>query len=423
MADLTEEEREQLAKDAGQMVFGSAYRSSKGTVPGKVLPVEEDVTSALELGHLGGVLVFPWNLIDLRTESGMVVPRLLAAKLAGYIQLATSKGHPVPFLSIDQEGGEVQRLGPDTMDGTRPVKTAVSRIPSARNVGAALIGADGAVDVDRATRIGIAMASELRAFGFNLDFAPVTDLGTRPSMMAASRAYSADAAQVTTLAGAICAGMNAEHIIPCIKHFPGHGAADGDSHHFKVTLPFSVADALSNQHLTPFRELSKLDPIMVMVGHLFLTGQDKPATLAPEVVSLLRTGLGYQGVIITDDLWMDSARFTVTSGTAFRDKNDVPLGPERSVAEVVRLGVEAGIDVFLSQDNWIAVHAALVELGTADAAIRAKIIASADRVRTLKKEKIPAYAFDDVIAANLADAIAALKTRHDGNEFYGMIVR
>lgn len=198
------------------------------------------------------------------------------------------------FVSVDQEGGAVQRLGQRTGWNAIPAAQAVA----ARNT------------PEQARGVYAAMARELKAAGFNLNLAPVVDLGFEPKnpiVYKWGRAFGKDGATVAQYAGAFVEGHRAQGVLTAHKHFPGHGSTHVDSHDRPVDLtPTWRAD-----ELVPFRDLAKRGLIdMVMSGHLThakLTG-GLPATLSPTAVRMLRQDIGFNGVVMTDDLDMKAIR-------------------------------------------------------------------------------------------------------------------
>jgi beta-N-acetylhexosaminidase len=193
---------------------------------------------------------------------------------------------PLPVaVAVDEEGGRVQRI--DTLDGS---------MPSAREMAAR--------DTPEQVReLGARRGRELRARGVTVDMAPVLDLDAGPADGAiGDRSFGADPASVVRFAGAFAAGLRDAGVLPVFKHFPGHGRASGDSHDGVVTTP--SLDVLRADDLVPYRELLGVRPAAVMVGHLTVPGLTggRPASLDPAAYRLLRTELGFSGLVITDDV-------------------------------------------------------------------------------------------------------------------------
>lgn len=193
------------------------------------------------------------------------------------------------FIGIDMEGGRVARL-----------KAPFTQWPPADKL--------GALDsTSVAFRFSMSMGSELKAVGINVDFAPCVDVLTNPkNTVIGDRALSKDPEQVAKMASAIVRGYIKSGIIPCAKHFPGHGETLIDSHH---DLPVEQADIgrLRDVEMYPFKKVFRARIDMVMTAHIHFPKVDPewPVTLSPIFVrQILRQELRYRGIIISDDLDM-----------------------------------------------------------------------------------------------------------------------
>ena len=225
----------------------------------------------------GGVILFSRNLVD---------PEQVA-RLTNALQ-AHAPDSPL-LIAIDEEGGCVSRL-PQGFT-TFP---AASRIAECRSP-------DVAYEVAEVT------AQELRAVGINMNLAPVLDVNSNPANpIIGDRAYGTQPERVCTYGMAVMQGLEDNGIIPCGKHFPGHGDTMTDSHH---VLP--VVDAnrtrLDNIELEPFRQAIRRGLPALMTAHVRYPALDAeaPATLSrPILTDLLRNELGFQGVTLTDDMEM-----------------------------------------------------------------------------------------------------------------------
>ncbi|TNF25929.1 MAG: beta-N-acetylhexosaminidase [Deltaproteobacteria bacterium] len=199
---------------------------------------------------------------------------------------------PAPLLAVDQEGGLVQRLKPPRCPEFTP-------LPPMRE--AARLGPDGL------RRLGAQAGRELAAAGFNLDFAPVLDVDTNPANpIIGSRAFAATPEGVIAGALAFAAGLEDAGVLPCGKHFPGHGDTDVDSH---LALPVLRHDRarLEAVELAPFAAAVAAGMPLMMTAHIVYAALDAelPATLSPRVVpELLRGALGFDGAVVSDDLEM-----------------------------------------------------------------------------------------------------------------------
>ncbi len=251
---------------AGQMVIAG--------FAGKVLPAE--VAEALEAGRLSGVILFDRN----RGSPGEVRDLTDSIRAASVVPA---------IIAIDHEGGQIQRLGaPATV------------WPRAREVGAT-------ANTRKARQLGKAMAAELLAVGINVNFAPVLDVDSNPdNPVIGDRSFSHDASRVAKLGAAMIDGFNQAGLLSCGKHFPGHGDTDLDSHH---DLPEVSADreTLERRELLPFQAAIKAGVPMIMTAHVKATAIDKyyPATISrPILYDLLRVAMGFNGLIVSDDLEM-----------------------------------------------------------------------------------------------------------------------
>lgn len=252
-------------------------------------------------------------------------------------------------VSVDEEGGQVQRLA-----------GVIGEVPSARQLAETM--EPGQV-IDLFAEHGRKMAE----LGITMDFAPVVDLagGEQISDNAiGDRSFSDDPAVVTDYAAAAAQGLQQAGVTPVIKHFPGHGHATGDSHHGTVTTPpIDQMDA----DLQPFADLLNGEGdtdgpgIAVMVGHMQTPGLDAPdapgastpASLNPAVYEMLRTGLvggpGFDGVIFTDDLTGMAAITDLHSGpdavvAAVRAGSDAPLTSTAANVQATVDGIVAAVE-------------------------------------------------------------------------------
>ena len=224
-------------------------------------------------------------------------------------------------VAVDDEGGRVQRV--DDLDGDLPSAREMAEL-SPREVRALAEERGGA----------------LAARGVTMDIAPVVDLGGQPRRaVIGDRAFAEDPASVTEYALAFAQGLGDAGVASVVKHFPGHGRADGDSHQGRVTSP--PLDALRGADLRPYADLvGPGRPLAdggtaVMVGHLDVPGltADLPSSLTPAVYALLRDEIGFDGAVMTDDLGaMD----------AITDAHPLP--------DAVRAALAAGADVALWSD-------------------------------------------------------------------------
>lgn len=255
---------------------------------GHTLPVELK-SIAREFG-LGGVILFPRNIAEPEQVAELCFE---ACRLVQDLPL---------WVSVDQEGGRVARL-----------KAPFTEWPPM-----ATIGRSG--DVGLAAKFARALASELRAVGVSLDYAPVLDVLTNSSnRVIGDRALSSSAADVARLGAVIIRELQGAGVAACGKHFPGHGDTTTDSH---VELPLveHPIERLRDVELVPFKAAIAADVAAIMTAHVLLPAldEDRPATLSRRIVSgLLRDELAYKGLILSDDLEMKAVAhgYTVPSAT------------------------------------------------------------------------------------------------------------
>lgn len=231
----------------------------------------------LAQGRIGGVILFARNIGD---------PAEVRA-LTAALHAAAPPEAPV-LLAIDQEGGRVQRL-----------RKPWTEWPPMRQIGER-------DEVETTAAVAAAIARELADLGIGLDFAPCVDVDTNPdNPVIGDRSFSRDPARVGRHAAAFITAMQAAGVAACAKHFPGHGDTLTDSH---LELPRLMHDLhrLREVELPPFRAAIAAGVASIMTAHVLFPRLDRhrPATLAPDVMDLLRGELGYDGVVFSDDLEM-----------------------------------------------------------------------------------------------------------------------
>lgn len=259
-----------------------------------------------------------------------------ALQLLGSLKQAAGGSAEPLWLGVDEEGGRVTRM-PDEL----------IKLPSAQNVGKA-------DSPDASYGIGRAIGTELAALGLNVDFAPVLDVNSNPNNpVIGDRSFGAAAAVVGRNGTAELQGIASQGVLPVVKHFPGHGDTSVDSH---IGLPVVShgLDRLRSLELKPFAEALRNGAEAVMVAHILLPKLDPeyPASFSkPVITGLLRKELGFDGVVITDDLTMgavvknyDIGQAAVRSLEAGSDVLLVGHGYEleKRVLQAVREAVRTG---------------------------------------------------------------------------------
>jgi beta-N-acetylhexosaminidase len=260
--------------------------------PGHEIP--QELTSIAREFDLGGVILFARNVSE-------------PAQVLELSRRARELKRELPlWVSVDQEGGRVARLkDPFT---TWPPMITLGRAPREQGE-------------DLARRFARALATELKAVGVNLDFAPVLDVHTNPrNPVIGDRALGERAEQVAALGRAIITTLQGEGIAACGKHFPGHGDTSTDSHD-ELPLVEHPPERLRDVELVPFREAVAAGVASIMTAHVLIPALDaaRPATLSPAIVDgILRRELGFEGIIISDDLEMKavSHRYSASQAAA-----------------------------------------------------------------------------------------------------------
>ena len=233
---------------------------------------------ALEKYPIGGICYFAENLEDQQQAVEML------AKTQSYAKTPL-------FLCVDEEGGSVSRAG-----GNEELE--VTHFPTPAEYGSA-------GDLTAVFSMGMTLAKELKALGFNLNFAPVADIVTNPNNTEIGhRSYSTDPETAAAMVSAMTEGLQRGGMISCLKHFPGHGSAEGDAHE-GTSLSTRTLEELRENEWLPFRAGIGQGAAFVMLSHLTNESLSSlPASLSPEVVTFLRQELGFEGIIITDSLQM-----------------------------------------------------------------------------------------------------------------------
>lgn len=294
-----------LRRRIGQLLIGS--------VPGRTVPVE--MTALAREFDLGGVTLFGRNV----ESPEQVLELAIAIEALGAESPA--------WVAVDQEGGRVARLrAPFTV---WPPMAVLGRAPG-----------DGL-----ATRFAAALADELRAVGVTLDFAPVLDILTNPKNPAiGDRALSDDAARTAALGAAIIRALQAGGIAACGKHFPGHGDTAVDSHH-ELPVVDHGPDRLRAVEWLPFRAAIEAGVACVMTAHVVVPALDdeRPGTLSPKVVGLIKSELRHPGMVVSDDLDMQA------------------IAARWPAPQAVVEAVKAGCDAVLVCSGNLDVQAAVLE--------------------------------------------------------------
>lgn len=348
-ADTVDTTAPSLREDIGTMIVAGF----RGTSIDSTHHIWRDIKEY----HIGGVILFdndvPTGKRGRNIQSASQMERLCS-------QLHALS--PTLLIGIDQEGGKVSRLSS---------RYGFPAIPSAQET------ARGGMDSVR--HYAAVTADMLASLGINLNFAPVADVDVNPDCPVIGRigrSFSADEQRVADCCGIWLDEQRQRGVVGCLKHFPGHGSAKGDTHQGMV----DVSKTWQQRELEPYRQLIASGKVqMVMTAHVInrrLDPSGLPASLSPMITSYLRDSLGFNGVIITDDLAMGA------------------IAKQYSFEETLRLAIIAGADLLCLCNNGpqfvvdqvpMAVRAIerMVERGEVSAE---RIHQSAERIRALTRQ-------------------------------------
>jgi len=280
--------------------------------------LSDDLLRLLDRG-VGGVVLFARNIESSKQMAGLIS------------QIKQRAGRPLP-VAIDHEGGRVMR-----------VKCPFTQTPPMR-----LLGKIG--DEELVRDVGRVFARELRAVGFDMDFAPVLDVDTNAdNPVIAGRSFGGDPDLVARMGLALIQGLQSAGVAACAKHFPGHGDTAEDSHKVLPRLPHD-GQRLRSVELPPFESACKAGVAGTMIANVIFEAWDNtyPASMSRSIINgLLRREMGYGGLAISDDLEMRA------------------ITDHFGVSEAAVMGAAAGMDCLL------ICHTAEVMHGAIDALIEA----------------------------------------------------
>ncbi|NBV50776.1 beta-N-acetylhexosaminidase [bacterium] len=308
--------------------------------------VPQEFRDAIQKFNIGGTIYFRRN-----AESPMQL-----ALLSHHLQTeCRPKSSPPLLISIDHEGGKVNRLSP----------------PFTQFPGMDLIGEIGSPKL--AFHLGQAIGVELDAIGVNVDFAPVADVLTNPkNPIMAGRTFSSDPEVCGKMGSGVCRGLQKSGVAAVAKHFPGHGDTSEDSH---LTLPFvdrSLEDSEKVEFI-PFRRLIRSRVEGIMTAHLINKSLDPdlPATLSPKIINdILRAQLRFQKVVFSDDMEMKA------------------IADNYGVEESAVMAIQAGCDMLIYRGDAgfpVAAYEALVKAVENKKISKERIEVSVQRILNMKK--------------------------------------
>lgn len=288
--------------------------------------INEEAIKYIEDLKVGGFILFARNIVD---ENQTL-------QLLNDLKEVNSNNDIPLFLSIDEEGGRVSRF-----------PKSFVKLPEAIRLG-------NKNDLNISYRFGQILGERVKSLGFNMDFAPVLDINSNPkNPVIGTRSFGNTVDVVKDNGIEVMKGIKDTKVIPAAKHFPGHGDTSIDSH---VNLPKvdKTMEELKNFELIPFIAAIDKDIDMIMVAHILYSNidQDHPATMSSKIIEgLLRDELGYEGVVVSDDMTMGAIveNYTLEDGTLsfIKSGGDIALichGKENpgKVLEKIKEAVDAG---------------------------------------------------------------------------------
>ncbi|MFK7951398.1 MAG: glycoside hydrolase family 3 protein [Ekhidna sp.] len=349
---LSTQAQEQTPADSLDMMIGQMIMIGIGDF--NKANTKHSIFDEIADGKAGGVVLYEKNLF-------FENPKPELAKLISNLQ----KNANIPlFVSIDEEGGRVNRF-----------KT---KYGFPKNVSAQYLGKIN--NLDSTSYYANQTAALLKSFGINMNYAPVLDVNINPSnpvIGKLERSFSRDYQEVTNHAQSVIVAHNSKEVVPVLKHFPGHGSSQSDTH-LGVT---DVTNSWQIEELYPYASLIDSGVVKaIMTAHIINSTLDNtkiPATLSKKVITgMLRGLLKFDGLIISDDMQMGA------------------INNEYGLKESIRMSIDAGVDMLMFANNVkdynmvtaTQVHNIIKELIDEGAISTNQIAASYTRIMKLKEE-------------------------------------
>lgn len=304
------------------------------------------VTTPMDISDrpVGGILCMGANLDTVSQTRNMLTKTQENAKQNGI----------GVFLAVDEEGGKVARCA--------------NGLGTTAFYGMATYGARN--DYDEARYIGATIGTDLRSLGFNVDFAPVADVDISPTNELGDRIFSSDPDVCANMVSGVVRGLNSSGVAATLKHFPGLGAEDGNTHTASSIIIDRTLDELRETEFVPFRSGIRAGADFVMIGHQQVTafGDGLPADLSyTAVTELLRGELGFNGIAITDAQNMNTISNVYYPGTA------------------AVMSVNAGIDMILSPTDLDSAANAVIAAVNSGKISEERINESVTRILAVKQ--------------------------------------
>lgn len=304
---------------------------------------------ALETYPVGGIVYFSKNILE---------PEQTRSMLGNTWEYSQEVMKIPVWLGVDEEGGEVARVAENP-------QFQVTRYESMRSIG-------DTGDPEQAYQAGETIASYLKDLGFNMDFAPDADVITNPqNTVIGDRSFGTDPSLVGEMTADAVAGFQDQGISACIKHFPGHGQTEGDTHE-GYAYTEKTLEEMKNSDLIPFQEGIGAGADFVMVSHISAPNaisQDLPASLSSEfVTALLREEMGFEGIIITDAMNMGA------------------ITQHYDSAQAAVMAFEAGADMILMPEDFQAAYEGILQAVSSGTISEERLDESVTRILEIKLE-------------------------------------
>lgn len=332
-----------LEEKIGQLFMLAIREDSNGN---PILNTNEYVIDIIDKYKPGGFILFGENIDTVEQTQNLIN------------DLQINSNSPL-FIGIDEEGGIVSRL-------QKSGKIGATKLPTSR-----LIGSKG--NTMLAYQVGMIIGRELSALGFNMDFAPVADVNTNPNNpVIGNRAFGSDANIVGDMVATEVEGIQAQNVSSVIKHFPGHGDTQADTHTGAVYLDTDL-ESLKQIEFIPFEKGISAGADGVMVSHISLanvTGNNIPASMSKEIVTdILRQQLNYNGLVTTDALDMGAITQEYESG------------------EVAYMSINAGVDLLVMPQDIESAYNTLYDAVKVNKISEKRINESLTRILSLKYDR------------------------------------
>lgn len=330
-----------------EMVYQMMFVTPEAvTGVGTVVAAGETTKNAIAKYPVGGIVYFAKNF-ESREQTATMIQN-------------TQSYSKIPlFISVDEEGGRVARLGRNQNMGT-------TLLPAMKTIG-------DTKDSTKAYDAGVTLANDLKALGFNMDFAPVADIIiNEKNSEIGDRSFGTDADNVASMVGEITRGMEENGLSATLKHFPGHGSTYANSH-TGYSESTRTLDELRGTEFKAFKAGIAAGADFIMISHMTLvnaTEEKVPSSISKEVITDLLIGeLGYKGIVITDSFQMGAITDSYTPG------------------EAAVKAVMAGVDMILMTPKIEEAHDAIVQAVENGTIPKERIEESVRKILTVKCEK------------------------------------